>query len=94
MPGPSCGNNGSTRRSTISLHTSGPNWHAMPLSSDVETRGPPPGAQLKRAMVLRLSSETFAELKRAITGGVGSGVPPIEVQFGDNEPSVRRFRIP
>lgn len=65
----------------------------MPLSNDVETRGPPPGAQLKRAMVLRLSSEAFTELKRAITGGADSGVPPIEVQFGDHEPSVRRFRV-
>ncbi|KAF8342192.1 uncharacterized protein EI90DRAFT_3032421 [Cantharellus anzutake] len=60
----------------------------MPLSKDVETRGPLPGMQMKRAMVLRLSSETFAELSRAIAGGAGSGVPPIEVQFGDHEPSV------
>ncbi|KAF9518647.1 hypothetical protein BS47DRAFT_1338091 [Hydnum rufescens UP504] len=60
----------------------------MPLSSDVQLRGPGEKGPLKRAMMLRLSSEAFLALKAALVKeAAGNKKPAIEVQFGDHEPS-------
>lgn len=54
----------------------------MPLSSTVQLQGPAaPGTKLKRAMIMRLSQDSFNEITAALQAR--SKKPAIEVEFGD-----------